>query len=42
MKTWNNKCSNKTECDNGKLLNVTQRTITDIKKGYLYFVAWWH
>jgi len=30
--TWNNKCSNKAECDNGILLKVTNQTDPSIKK----------
>ena len=32
MKTWNNKCSNKAECDNGIPLKVTNKTDPSIKK----------
>ena len=32
MKTWNNKCSNKTECDIGISLKVTNQTNPSIKK----------
>ena len=32
MKTWNKKCSNKAECNNGIPLNVTNQTDPSIKK----------
>ena len=32
MKTWNNKCSNKAECDNGIPLKITNQTDPSIKK----------
>ena len=32
MKTWNNKCSNKEECDNGIPLKVTNQTDPSVKK----------
>ena len=32
MKTWNKKCSNKAECNNGIPLKVTNQTDPSIKK----------
>ena len=39
MKTWNNKCSNKAECDNGIPLKITNQTDPSIKKNGTWTVA---
>jgi hypothetical protein len=40
MKTWNKKCSNKAECNNGIPLKVTNQTDPGIKKRKLGHRQW--